>query len=125
MSKTMKLLRNIDYEEKKSKFIVYLYEIDNQEEFKSIYKQLKEEHKKARHILRVGRFKNNYSIYIEEASDDKEPVSSMKKAASYLENNDIKDRAVFIVRYFGGTKFGASYLDKVYSNLFFKIINEN
>ena len=46
----------------------------------------------------------------------------MKKVASLMEKNDIKDKGVFIVRYFGGVKFGASYLDKVYTDLAMKIL---
>lgn len=118
----MKQLSTITYTEKRSKFFVYLYEVTSSEEFKEALKQVQEENKKAKHVLRVGRFKNHFDIYITEASEDKEPIGSMKKVASLMEKNDIKDKGVFIVRYFGGVKFGASYLDKVYTDLAMKIL---
>ena len=46
----MKLLNTYEYEIKKSKFISYLYELDDKEEVKEIWNNLKKEHKKARHI---------------------------------------------------------------------------
>ena len=46
----MKLIKEVEIIEKKSKFIGYLYEIDNVSEAEDILKKLKEEHKKARHI---------------------------------------------------------------------------
>lgn len=118
----MKQINTLSYTEKKSKFLVYLYQIDSIEEFKQALKEVGEENKKAKHILRVGRFKNHFDVYITEASEDKEPIGSMKKVASLMEKNDIKDKGVFIVRYFGGVKFGASYLDKVYTDLAMKIL---
>ncbi len=113
----MKEITKYSYTEKRSKFFVYLYEIHSTEEFKSALKIIQEEHKKAKHILRCGRFKNHFDISITEASEDKEPISSMKKVASLMEKNNIQDTGIFIVRYFGGVKFGASYLDKVYTEL--------
>ena len=109
-----------EIKEKRSRFIVYLYEVSSQDDMKQALEEIKAEHRKADHILRVARFVNNYGIYVTEASEDKEPISSMRKAASLMEKKDIRDRAVFIVRYFGGIKFGASYLDKVYLTLAMK-----
>lgn len=113
----MKLLKSYTYTEKHSKFIVLLYEATTSDEVKEILKGLKEEHKKATHILRVSRVYNQYQVKITEASEDKEPISSMKKTAALMEKKDIVGKALFIIRYFGGTKFGASYLDKVYFSL--------
>lgn len=118
----MKLLKSENYAEKRSKFIILLYEVNSLDEVKEILRSLKDEHKKADHILRVSRVYNQFGVKITEASEDKEPISSMKKVASLMEKIDIINRSVFIIRYFGGTKFGASYLDKVYSNLALKIL---
>lgn len=120
----MKLLETYNYSEKRSKFIVYLFEITSAEEFKNAYQTVQDENKKARHVLRAGCYQNHFGIYITEASEDKEPIASMKKVASLMEKNDIKDRGVFIVRYFGGVKFGASYLDKVYTELGMKLLKK-
>ncbi|MFA6830092.1 MAG: YigZ family protein [Bacilli bacterium] len=118
----MVLLNNFIYEEKRSKFLIYLYEVSSTEDLKTALNHIKEENKKAKHVLRVGRFQNNFEVYITEASEDKEPISSMKKIAQLMEKKDIRDKAVIIVRYFGGVMFGASYLDKVYTDLALKAL---
>ena len=118
----MKEILTFQYTEKRSRFFVYIYEIHSSVEFKSALREIQNQNKKAKHILRVGRFENHYGIYITEASEDKEPISSMKKVASFLEKDGIQDRGIFIVRYFGGVKFGANYLDKVYTDLAMKAV---
>lgn len=118
----MKQKFTFEYAEKRSRFIVYVYEISSSEEFKAVLKTIQDENKKARHVLRVGRFQNHFGIYITEASEDKEPISSMKKVASLMERNDVRDIGIYMVRYFGGVKFGASYLDKVYTDLSLKAL---
>lgn len=121
----MKEILTYQYSEKRSKFFVYLYEILSPEEFKAALKQVQDQNKKSKHVLRCGRFKNHFDVFITEASEDKEPISSMKKVASLLEKNDIRNKGIFIVRYFGGVKFGASYLDKVYTDLALKALKMN
>lgn len=121
----MKIIKRYEYEEKRSKFLVYRYEVTSKEDNKAAYEEVLDENKKARHVLRASRYQNSYGIYITEASEDKEPIASMKKVASLMEKKDIKDTGIFIVRYFGGVKFGASYLDKVYTALAMKVLNSS
>jgi putative IMPACT (imprinted ancient) family translation regulator len=116
----MKLINSFSYEEKQSKFIVYHYEVLSETEAKEALAEVKKANRKADHVLRVGRYANNYGIFMTQASEDKEPISSMKKTAQLLEKKDLRNQMVFIVRYFGGVKFGASYLDKVYFALALK-----
>ena len=52
----MKLLKTNTTEIKKSKFIAILYEIDDFEEIKTILTNLKDEHKKAKHIVYAYKF---------------------------------------------------------------------
>ena len=118
-------LKEFSYKEKQSTFIVYVYYVESKDDFKTANLEVQNLNKKARHILSVSRIKNNYGIYMTEAKEDKEPVSSMKKVANILEKRDLKDISIFIVRYFGGVKFGASYLDRVYFQLAIKAIDEN
>ena len=109
-----KLISKEEYKEKSSKFITLLYKIDNYDDFKSIYGKIKVEYKKADHILKIVRYKNKFDVLIDEYSEDKEPISSMKRLSEISKINNYKDFALFIVRYFGGTKMGASNLDRFY-----------
>ena len=118
----MKVIKTLTYTEKKSKFIAVLVEIKTPEDSKSALKELQEEHKDARHILRALRYPNQYGVYVTEASEDKEPISSMKKTRELMERKDIRDVGVYIVRYFGGTKLGASHLDRIYFTLATQLI---
>lgn len=110
----MKELKTLTYEEKRSQFIGILFQIDEEDDLKRIQEKLDKDYPKANHILRVLRYKNHFGVYVSEASEDKEPISSMKKTRNLMERKDIKDVGVYIVRYFGGTKLGASRLDHVY-----------
>ncbi len=78
---------------------------------------MKEQEKGAKHYLKVGRYKNAYGIQTLVSSENKEPISSMKKASSLFEKRDIKDRLIVIARHFGGVKLGASNLDRIYFDL--------
>ena len=110
----MKELKTLTYDEKRSQFIGILFQIDEKDDLKRIQEKLDKDYPKANHILRVLRYKNHFGVYVSEASEDKEPISSMKKTRNLMERKDIKDVGVYIVRYFGGTKLGASRLDHVY-----------
>lgn len=110
----MKELKTLTYDEKRSQFIGILFQIDEEDDLKRIQEKLDKDYPKANHILRVLRYKNHFGVYVSEASEDNEPISSMKKTRNLMERKDIKDVGVYIVRYFGGTKLGASRLDHVY-----------
>ena len=110
----MKELKTLTYDEKHSQFIGILFQIDEEDDLKRIHEKLDKDYPKANHILRVLRYKHHFGVYVSEASEDKEPISSMKKTRNLMERKDIKDVGVYIVRYFGGTKLGASRLDHVY-----------
>ena len=110
----MKELKTLTYDEKHSQFIGILFQIDEEDDLKRIQEKLDKDYPKANHILRVLRYKNHFGVYVSEASEDKEPISSMKKTRNLMERKDIKDVGVYIVRCFGGTKLGASRLDHVY-----------
>ena len=110
----MKELKTLTYDEKHSQFIGILFQIDEEDDLKRIQEKLDKDYPKANHILRVLRYKNHFGVYVSEASEDKEPISSMKKTRNLMERKDLKDVGVYIVRYFGGTKLGASRLDHVY-----------
>lgn len=106
----MKLLNTYTLEIKKSKFIAYYYEVETKEEVKKLWESLKKEHKKARHIPYAYILTNTAG-----KSDDKEPSgTSASPIYQVLERNNLTNRVIFVVRYFGGTKLGAGGLIRAY-----------
>ena len=120
----MNIIKSLTYQEKRSTFLALLLKFDSQKEAEDVLKELQLEHKDARHILRALRVKNQYGVYITEASDDKEPIASMKKVRDLMERKDIRDVGVYLIRYYGGTKLGASHLDHVYFTLAMKLLEK-
>ena len=86
----MKELKTLTYDEKRSQFIGILFQIDEEDDLKRIQEKLDKDYPKANHILRVLRYKNHFGVYVSEASEDKEPISSMKKTRNLMERKDIK-----------------------------------
>lgn len=114
----MKLLNTNTLEIKKSKFIAYYYELATKEEVKLIWEQLKKEHKKARHIPYAYLLENTAG-----KSDDKEPSgTSGNPIYLNLEMKNIKNRAIFVVRYYGGIKLGAGGLTRAYRSASHQVI---
>lgn len=111
-----------EYTEKRSRFIAFLYAVEDEKDFKDAFEGLSEEHAKARHILRSAYYRNHFGVPTLTSSEDKEPISSMKRLSSLMEMKKTVGYAVFIVRYFGGTKLGASHLDRIYFGLGAKVL---
>ena len=108
----MNLLNCYEMEIKKSKFIAYYYEVTSKEDVTLIWENLKKEHKKARHIPYAYILKNTAG-----KSDDKEPSgTSAAPIYNVLERNNLVNKAIFVVRYFGGPKLGAGGLIRAYGN---------
>lgn len=106
----MKLLNTSSLEVKKSRFLGFYYEIDTTDEIKEILKATKEENKKARHVVYAYKFSNTGG-----KSDDKEPSGTAGLPLyNLLELNNLNNRLLIVVRYFGGTKLGAGPLMRAY-----------
>ncbi len=118
------LLFKTAYEEKKSRFLAFGYRLKDESDNKAVLDSLKKEHEDAKHLLHVCRFKNRFEALVLEASDDREPISSMKKAARFFERDKISDFGIYIVRYYGGKELGASHLDHVYFSLAMNLFEE-
>ena len=107
----MKLIKEIQLEIKKSKFIGLYYQIDNFEEIDLILKELQKEHKKARHIPYAYKFNN-----LEKKSDDKEPSNTAGLPIyNIIQKKELNNCLIAVVRYFGGIKLGAGPLTRAYS----------
>lgn len=116
----MKLLNESLIIEKKSKFIGMLYEIDNKEDVLSILDSVKTNNKGYRHIPYVYYLKNTAS-----KSDDKEPGGIGMSFLNILERNKLDNHLLLVVRYYGGTKLGASNLLRTYSKAANNCINKD
>lgn len=116
----MKLLNESLIIEKKSKFIGMLYEIDNKEDVLSILDSVKTNNKGYRHIPYAYYLKNTAS-----KSDNKEPGGIGMSFLNILERNKLDNHLLLVVRYYGGTKLGASNLLRTYSKAANNCINKD
>ena len=117
----MKLLNVYKYEIKKSKFIAYFYELDNTSDVDLILSKLKKEHKKARHIPYAYVFKNTAK-----KTDDKEPLNTAGTPIfKLLQREKLDHHLIAVVRYFGGTKLGASNLLRAYNTSACEVIKKH
>lgn len=105
---------------KDSKFISFLYPINSKNEFKEILDLLWKKHPKARHICYAYIIDQNDFHYY----DDGEPNGTAGlKIYSALKIKNLSRCALFVVRYFGGTKLGTGLLAKAYFDSSIKVIN--
>lgn len=115
----MKLLNTNTIEIKKSKFVAYLYDIGEISEIKEILENIKYEHKKAKHIVYAYKFGSTAG-----KSDDKEPSGTAGTPLyNLLEMNNINNKLLIVVRYFGGVKLGAGPLLRAYKNAGVSVLN--
>ena len=115
----MKLTKTNKEEINKSKFIAYFYELDTKEDIKIIIDELRKEHKKAKHIVYAYKFGNTAG-----KTDDKEPSGTAGLPLyNLLEANNLNNKMIVIVRYFGGIKLGAGPLMRAYKNAGVSVIN--
>lgn len=102
----------VTQEIKKSKFISYLFRIQDEAQAKDLIKQIKKEHPKANHhctAYRVGQ--------IERSNDDGEPASSAGlPMLQVLKGIPLDQVLAIVVRYFGGTELGVGGLIRAYGS---------
>ena len=106
-------VENILLKEKGSKFIGFVFPVDNVKELKNALEKIREEHPKATHhcyAFRLGMNGENYR-----ANDDGEPSGSAGLPIyNQLLANNLTNILLIVVRYYGGTKLGVSGLVKTY-----------
>lgn len=112
--KTLKQSFFAEQEIKKSLFLAYLCPYEN---FLTLKEELKNEHKKAVHIVWAYRYLNDFQQIVENQSDDGEPKgTSGLPALNALKGAKLINSATLIVRYFGGIKLGTGGLVRAYSS---------
>ena len=101
--------------EKKSRFLGYVYSVQDEEEAMAHVEALRKEHYDARHHCYA------YSIGTEgvpklKASDDGEPQGTAgKPMLDLIQGREVKNILVVVVRYFGGTLLGTGGLVRAYT----------
>ena len=101
------------YREKGSKFIACLYPVENEAEIGMRLSEVRKKYPKARHYCyawRLGLGENHYRI-----NDDGEPSGTAGiPIFSQIRSAELTYILLIVVRYFGGTKLGASGLISAY-----------
>ena len=102
-----------EYKEKGSKFLAYCFPFDNENQLPEIMEKLKSDHPKARHYCfayKIGIGNNRYRT-----NDDGEPSGTAgKPILGQIASHQLTNVLIVVVRYFGGTKLGASGLIHAY-----------
>ncbi len=101
------------YKEKGSKFISLAIPIESEEEVKSMLEKLKKEYHDARHHCYSFCIGKDYSFF--RYGDDGEPSGTAGRPIhNQILSYEVTNALVVVIRYFGGTKLGASGLVKAY-----------
>lgn len=94
----------------KSKFVAIIFPIHSVDEFNEQIKLIRKEHHKAKHVCYAYKI---YQFY--KSTDDGEPKGTAgRPLLELLLKKDMNNMALIVVRYFGGTKLGASRLLRTY-----------
>lgn len=111
--KTIESISIGEYKEKGSKFLAYCIPFDSETKLPEIMETLKSEHPKARHYCfayKIGIDNNRYRT-----NDDGEPSGTAGKPIfGQILSYNLTNVLVVVIRYFGGTKLGASGLIHAY-----------
>ena len=101
------------YKERSSKFLVYAYPVESEEEIKLHLDRLRKEFFDATHHCYAYRLGAEGDIF--RANDDGEPSGTAgKPILGQLLSAQLTNCLVVVVRYFGGTKLGVSGLIQAY-----------
>ena len=107
------VLKNDDRNEievEKSRFISIAKYFENPAEVKDFLNLLRKENPKARHVCYAYKIGGQVKY-----SDDGEPSGTAgRPLLNLLEQNNLDNAAVFVIRYFGGTLLGAGRLLRTY-----------
>lgn len=103
-------------QEKKSKFISYIFSIASKEEALEYINIIKNDNKEARHIVYIYSYLENNNLNIK-FSDDGEPQGTGTRSIYELMiKENLTNICIVIVRYFGGILLGAGPLSRAYLN---------
>ncbi|HNX15846.1 MAG TPA: YigZ family protein [Bacilli bacterium] len=104
----------------KSKFVAIIIPLNNADDFKKLLADIKKEHAKAKHIVYAYRVKEK-----SKSCDDQEPKGTAgKPLLELLHKREMDQVVIFVARYFGGTKLGASRLLRTYLQAGINVLNK-
>ncbi len=104
-----------EFVEKKSRFIGYATPIQSEAEGAAFIDKIHSLHKQATHVVPVYVYGGNYEC--QRYSDDGEPSGTAGiPILSMVKMRNIKNIAIVVVRYFGGTKLGTGGLVRAYTH---------
>ena len=113
--KTIKNETNIEYEEKKSRFIGYVKPVQTKEEAEDFINYIKNKHKDATHNCSAYKITNN-GLEFFKVDDDGEPSGTAgKPIGEIITYMGVTNLVVVVTRYFGGIKLGAGGLVRNYA----------
>ena len=111
--KTIAEKARIEMNEKRSRFIATVRSVENQEEMDAFLDELRKEYWNASHhcyAYQIGKRSE-----IQRFSDDGEPQGTAgKPILEVLKGEDLKNTAIIVTRYFGGTELGTGGLVRAY-----------
>lgn len=117
-------MKQFNFEIKKSKFIGYLFSLNDESDIKTILDFLKNEHKKATHICYAYKFSKGKVLV--KASDDGEPSGTAgRPILNVIEKKNLDNVMICVVRYFGGILLGAGGLVRAYTKTASGLFLEN
>lgn len=103
-------------QEKKSKFISYIFSISSKEEAEKYINEIKNDNKEARHVVYIYSYLEDNNLNIK-FSDDGEPQGTGTRAIyELMTKENLTNICIVIVRYFGGILLGAGPLSRAYLN---------
>lgn len=101
------------YKEKGSKFIAYAFPVSDEQQIKELIVRLKKEHHSARHHCFAWRLGSDLKLF--RVNDDGEPSGTAGRPIfGQIQQYDLTDILVVVVRYFGGILLGTSGLTNAY-----------
>ena len=110
------------YTEKRSRFIAYAVPVRTVEEVKEQVDKFRKQYYDARHVCWAYMLGPDRSTF--RANDDGEPSSTAgKPILGQILSNDLTNILIVVIRYFGGTKLGASGLINAYKTAAADTIN--
>ena len=111
------------YEEKKSKFFSYYFDIQDANEIDAILADVRADNKHATHVCYAVKFEGG--SFVCKCSDDGEPSGTAgRPILNVLEKQNRKNCMVVVVRYFGGIKLGAGGLVRAYTKAAAGVLGE-
>src|SRR5665648_601830 len=103
------------YKEKGSKFIAYAFPVSDEQQIKEITARLKKEHHSARHHCFAWRLGSDHQLF--RLNDDGEPSGTAGRPIfGQIQQHELTDILVVVVRYFGGILLGTSGLTNAYKH---------